>query len=267
MSQVVSTDSTNPAKSRKEAVVIYTLFCFAALIQLVAIQYALDKGTKRQKAIMTMTSGMLMLWVAVLGLIQYHFRHRLRLFLSKFTRKLEPWCLFFLLSIMSFCIKEAVATLLTNTAYLWDLSPIEASITASGNYLVVIKHSFGDFLPIVVAWSILLSKIQFSAFQVLLLHGLHCYLGLSDVFGGSLLSLGSTILVNGLCLYTPAFAAQWPLTRVRVRWFHYVVGILFPFVCHVLFFSLYQLFPFQVLFNGILEGITEGLLDNLTELI
>ena len=70
-------------------------------------------------------------------------------------------------------IEEVITTTMTNCAPLLGTTPEEAHITASTNYFVVVCfHSVVVFVPMFIAWALMLSRWDFSPLKVLLLFGI-----------------------------------------------------------------------------------------------
>ncbi|MBU6402756.1 MAG: hypothetical protein KGS61_20745 [Verrucomicrobia bacterium] len=184
-----------------------------------------------RRAVVGMGWGLILLWIGGCGLTMWRWRESWCGFVARMRL---PWMLKFVLGSTALALlEEAITTLLTNCAPLFGVRPGQAYITASANYLdVVLYHSVVVFVPMFVAWALMLRRWTFSAFEVFLLFGLTGTLAETSAFG--LQHLGEFalwIFVYGLMVWLPA---QWvPADRPasRPRWWLYPVAVVFPLLC------------------------------------
>lgn len=107
--------------------------------------------TPKDRAIILMAWGVILLWIVGVGLLSLRFRDPVRNFVQR-VRLSWPVKLVLFTTIMAL-IEEAVTTSMTNVAPLLGVKMGEAYITASANYLdVVLCHSVVVFVPTYVAW-------------------------------------------------------------------------------------------------------------------
>lgn len=198
-------DIADNRRTNISGLIIRFVIIITMIIQVLLIIHIINTGTTEDKAIITMSSGLLFLWVIVIGSMIYIFKNRIKiLFTSSNLYVLK----FFLLAVVMCMIEEAIATTMTNTALLWGLSPNEVFITASPNYLEVItRHSLIVFVPQFLLWGYVLSKYYFAPNSVLILYGITGYLSEVIAFGisSNVISIGFWIMVYGLIVYLPAY--------------------------------------------------------------
>ena len=179
-------------------------------------------------AIVRMMMGLVLLWCVLGGLLMFRFRDAIR---KQVQRIQLDWRITFVL----FCtvlalIEEAVTTSMTNLAPLFGVQMGEAAITASPNYLeVVLLHSVVVFVPMFIAWALILWRWRFSAAAVFLLFGLSGTLGESISFGPqNLIGLGFWVFVYDLMVYLPAYCLPVRERAKPPKEWHYAVMVLGP---------------------------------------
>ncbi|HUL62598.1 MAG TPA: hypothetical protein VLT35_06005, partial [Methanocella sp.] len=173
-------------------------------------------------------SGLLLLWAVVGGAIMFRLRDRFRAF---FRRLPGDWRLKFVLSCTLLAlIEEAVTTGMTDLAPLLGVKMGEVAITASADYVeVVTRHSVVVFVPMFVAWSLLLSRYRFGPASVFVLWGLTGTLAETITFGlQNLLMTGFWAFVYGLMVYLPSYAAPEERRARAPRWYHYPLAVVAP---------------------------------------
>ena len=176
-------------------------------------------------ATVKMVCGLITLWIVLGGVAMHHFRDSAR----KFIQGLPfDWRVKFTLSaIILALVEEAIAVLMTNLAPLLGVKSEEAHITASTSYLdVVLFHSVVVFVPLFIAWAVLLTRYDFSPFAVFLLFGCtgilcEATINLVDAFFG----FAQWIFIYGLMVYLPAYCLPQGRGARAVRWYHYVFAI------------------------------------------
>ena len=180
------------------------------------------------RAVLLMGSGLVLVWVVLGGLLQRLLRGPARAFLQGV--RLDPRIKFVALATALALAEEAVTTTLTNLAPLFGVPYGSAYITASGNYFdVVCLHSVVVFIPMFLAWSLLLQRYDFSPNAVFLLFGLT---GLtSEVsFSGTqaFLQFGLWIFVYGLMVWLPAHAFAAGRGARKPPWWMYPAAVFLP---------------------------------------
>ncbi len=166
---------------------------------------SLGLGNRKSLAIMSMAWGLALVWILLGGFLMYRHREKVRAFVQKIN--LDWRIKFVLFATFLALLEEAVTVSLTNMAPLFGSRVGEAYITASANYFdVVFFHSVIVFIPLFIAWAILLSKYDFKPFPTFLLFGITGILaeisfgGLVQIFG-----FAQWIFVYGLMIYLPTY--------------------------------------------------------------
>lgn len=185
---------------------------------------ALNAGAP-EVAMVKMVVGLIVLWIVLGGALMYHFRNQVREFIQSLP---FDWRVkFVLFATMLALIEEMITVLMTNLAPSFGVKPGEAYITASTNYLdVVLFHSVVVFVPLFIAWAILLSRYDFSPFSVFLLFGLTgivCEMTISPA--GAVLGSAMWIFIYGLMVYLPAYCIPTERSARTVKWYHYLLVI------------------------------------------
>ncbi len=182
-------------------------------------------GDARSTAIMSMTWGLILGWVVVGGLIMYRNRERVRSYVQKIS--LDWRITFVLFATMLALVEEIITVSLTNLAPLFGARVGEAYITASANYFdVVLFHSVVVFIPLFIAWAIVLSRYDFKPFAVFLLFGIMGIFAEVSLDGPQqFLGFGQWIFVYGLMVFLPAYCLPPSRGAKPVRFWHYLVAI------------------------------------------
>ena len=185
---------------------------------------ALNSGPP-EVATVKMVFGLIMLWIVLGGALTYHFRHRVREF---FQRLPFDWRVKFVLFATILALaEEAITVLMTNLAPFFGVKPGEAYLTSSTNYLdVVLCHSVVVFVPLFIAWAILLTRYDFSPFAVFLLFGLtgiFCEATINPA--GAIIGSAIWIFVYGLMVYLPAYCIPTGRSARPVKWYHHLLAI------------------------------------------
>lgn len=179
-------------------------------------------------AIVRMMMGLVLLWCVLGGLLMFRFRDAIR---KQVQRIQLDWRITFVLFCTALALmEEGGTTRMTNLAPLFGVQMGEAAITASPNYLeVVLFHSVVVFIPMFIAWALMLWRWRFSASAVFLLFGLSGTLGESIAFGPqNLIGLGFWVFVYGLMVYLPAYSIPEARTARPPRWYHYPLALILP---------------------------------------
>jgi len=213
----------------------YTIkILFAVVILSTGFLYlvAHKKGAP-EVATVKMVCGLILLWIVIGGTLMYRFRDLVR---EHIQRMPFDWRVkFALFSTTLALIEEAFAVSMTNLAPLLGVKTGEAYITASTNYFdVVLFHSVVVFVPLFIAWAVLLSRYNFSPFSVFLLFGLMgivCEASINPA--GALFGFAQWIFIYGLMVYLPAYCIPMERGALAVRWYHYMFAIPLAFLIAV----------------------------------
>jgi hypothetical protein len=176
-------------------------------------------------ATVKMAIGLIVLWILLGGTLMYRFREPVR----EYIRRLPlGWQVkFVLFATILALMEEAIAVLMTNLAPFHGVEVGEAYITASTNFLdVALFHSVVVFIPLFIAWAILLSRYDFSPFAVFLLFGLTgivCETAINPV--GAIVGFAMWIFIYGLMLYLPAYSIPAERGARKPLWYHHVLAI------------------------------------------
>jgi hypothetical protein len=184
---------------------------------------------RRIRATVAMGWGLILLWIFLGGTLMRRFREPIRGVVSNL--RLDWRLKFILFATVLALAEEAVTTTMTNLAPLFGIRPGEAYITASANYLdVVAFHSVVVFLPMFVAWALMLWRYDFSPFAVFVLFGLTGTLAEMSFGFQHVLEFGLWIFVYGLMVYLPAYCVPAERQARKPRWWHYPLAIVAPFL-------------------------------------
>jgi hypothetical protein len=156
-------------------------------------------------AVISMGSGLILLWVVVCGSCMIVFRGRIKSVIQKIPLN---WQVKFVgLGIFMAMLEEAITTSMTNLAPLFGVEIGEAYITASTNYFdVILHHSVIVFIPWFIAWAWILKRYDFSPFWVFLIFGINGLFAEALTFGlQNLNQFAMWIFVYGLMIYLPAY--------------------------------------------------------------
>lgn len=165
----------------------------------------ISQNDPRAFGIVCMAWGLGVVWIIFGGSVMHLSRERVRRFVQSIPL---PWQVTFVLfATLLALLEEAVTVTLTNMAPLFGAKVGEAYITASANYLdVVLFHSVVVFVPLFIAWAIVLTRYAFKPFAVFIIFGLFGILA-EISFGGpqQILGFAQWIFVYGLMIYLPAY--------------------------------------------------------------
>jgi hypothetical protein len=191
----------------------------------------LNSPKARDRAIFLMADGMILLWIIVGGSLTPMLRRRL---VPRIAAIPIDWRLRFVLfcTVMAL-IEEVITTTMTNLAPFFGTTPEEAHITASTNYFkVVCFHSVAVFVPMFIAWSLMLRRWNFSPLKVLLLFGITGSIAEAGINPTSLIA-GFWVFVYGLMVYLPACTVPQDRGARPVRWWHYPLAVVLPIVAAI----------------------------------
>jgi len=239
------------------------IFIIAYVYSILSISFvlliALLSNEKIFRAVIIMGTGLVLFWIVLGGPLQWFLRDRVVKLLGKIpslvsliqgkqendsvslleNQRPKPlrFCgmilnrfplQFVLLSTLMACLEEAVTVSMTNSAPLWGVTPDQAHITASTNYLdVVCLHSVIVFIPSFMSWAFFMSRYNFDPLVVMLMYGLLGWWN-EIFFAGftlsSVLMWGMWVLVYGLMIFLPAYAPPRNVGEVDPRWYHYILA-------------------------------------------
>lgn len=206
--------------------IIVILYGWALIFHALLWIHIFNEGSRIELAIVTMGFGLLVIWGVFLAFVQKALIKAIKP--KRF--KVIKYIVFMMLWITTMAlIAEMVSTLMTQTAYLWNLSPREAFITASPNYIeVVTRHSVIVFLPQFMMITLLNYRYQFKPFHWFLMYGFVGYINEWLAFGTAALwvSIPYWIIIYGWMVYLPTHGIIPENNRLTVRFYHYFLAII-----------------------------------------
>jgi len=204
------------------AIGIYS-FALVTLLNVVI----LASGKVNDRAIILMADGLILFWIVIGGASTPMLRRRLVPWLVKIP--LDWRVRFVLLCTVMALLEEVITTTMTNLAPLFGTTPEEAHITASTNYLVVVCfHSVVVFVPLFIAWALMLSWWSFTPLKVLLLFGITGSMAEASIQPSNLVG-GLWVFVYGLMVYLPACTVPQDRPAKAPRWWSYPLAVVLPF--------------------------------------
>lgn len=225
----MSDSPTSPATTPSDRVTRWLLTAIGVysfgLVTLLNV-FLLGSGTVNERAIILMADGLIVFWIVLGGALTPMLRRRL---VPKLAAIPVDWRVrFVLLATAMALIEEAITTTMTNLAPMLGTTPEEAHITASTNYLVVVCfHSVVMFVPLFIAWALMLWRWAFTPLEVLLLFGITGSLAEAGINPSSLIG-GFWVFVYGLMVYLPACTVPADRAARRPRWWVYPLAIVLP---------------------------------------
>ena len=227
--KVEANETANRALRVKRCQTLFVSGLAIWLLILMALVTIVTWRHPRLRATIAMGWGLVILWVVVGGTLMRRFRDPIR---SAILDIKLDWRLKFILSAtVLVLIEEAITTSMTNLAPLFGVKIGEAYITASTNYWDVIAlHSVVVIVPMFVGWALILSRYDFSPFEVFLLFGItgtlaECSFGLKH-----LTEFAMWIFVYGLMVYLPSYSVPARRNQRVPSWWHYPLAVIAPFV-------------------------------------
>jgi hypothetical protein len=212
-------------------------------------------GGPNTRAVVLMGSGLVLLWIALGGTLMHLARDRVRELVLRL-----PWdwrLTFVLMATLLALLEEAVTTGMTNLAPVFGVPIGAAYITASANYLDVVSlHSVVVFVPMFIAWAVILRRVAFSPTLVFVLFGLTGTLAEAGLGGAQAFAeIAMWIFVYGLMVYLPAYCIPADRGARPPRWWHYPLAVLLPFVFAIPVAAVVgALHPIQIHFPPIAPG-------------
>jgi hypothetical protein len=181
------------------------------------------------RAIVGMAIGLVILWTVVLAIVQYIYKDKTKDWIHK--KAYPAKTTFVVFCIVLALIEEAITTTMTNLATpVFGVSPDEAYITASTNYLeVVLLHSVIIFVPMFITWAFILSKYRIHHLWVFVLFGFTGTLSETLAFGPqNLINVGFWTLIYGLLVYLPAYTFQYSEDAKTLNKLYYPSLVILP---------------------------------------
>ena len=228
------TGSNSPSSSRSDRITRWLLIAigvYSAILVSFLNLVILNSDNVKDRAIFLMADGMILLWIIVGGSLTPMLRRRL---VPRITATPIDWRI----RIVLFCtamalIEEVITTTMTNLAPVFGSTPEEAHITASTNYFVVVCfHSVVVFVPMFIAWALMLSRWDFSPLKVLLLFGITGSIAEASMNPTSLIG-GFWVFVYGLMVYLPACTVPRDRGARPLRWWHYPLAVVLPIIATI----------------------------------
>jgi hypothetical protein len=203
----------------------------AVVVSIITVAILVGSSDPRERAIILMALGLVVIWCVIGGLLQLRYRDRVR---ARVLAMRGDWRLkFFLFASSLILLEEVVTTSMTNLAPFLGSQRGVAFITASDNYFLVIAfHSASVIIPAYVGWAWLLSRYDFTPNEVFLLYGLlgttaEATLNPSSLFGGF------WFFVYGLMIYLPAYSIPRDRGAVKPKARHYALTYFVPLACQI----------------------------------
>jgi hypothetical protein len=210
-----------------KALAVYS-FCVVGAISFLIL--ASDDTDVHQKAIIKMALGLILFWAVIGGALMYRYREPVGHYVQNIP--LNWRVKFVVFATILALLEEAVTVTMTNMAPVFGSQIGEAFITASANYLhTVLFHSVIVFIPMFIAWALLLGRYNFNPKQVFLLFGLVGSLAEMSMQPTNILG-GFWFFVYGLMVFLPAYSIPPAESRgartPKLR--HYVLAVVLPLV-------------------------------------
>jgi hypothetical protein len=223
-------ESVAPSSPRTDRIIRWILTAIGVyttlLVTLLNI-FLLGSGKPVDRAIILMADGLILFWIVIGGALTPMLRKRLVPWLVQIP--LDWRVRFVLLCTAMALLEEVITTTMTNLAPLLGTTPEEAHITASTNYFVVVCfHSVVVFVPMFIAWALMLSWWKFTPLKVLLLFGITGSMAEASINPTSLIG-GFWVFVYGLMVYLPACTVPQDRPAQPPRWWSYPLAVVLPF--------------------------------------
>jgi hypothetical protein len=215
-------------RDRFTRIIIIATGIWLAITTCLLLVIALIGVAPNTRAVLLMGSGLVLIWVLIGGGLMRVFRDPI----ARVVRRIGlDWRVkFVLFATLLAMTEELVTTGMTNAAPLFGVPVGAAYITASANYFDVIAlHSVVVFIPMFIAWAVLLRYIDFHPNDVFLLFGLTGILAEASFGGGQAFAeFAPWIFVYGLMVYLPAYSLPAERAARPPRWWHYAVAVILP---------------------------------------
>lgn len=223
-------DKSASRRDRAEHTLIVVIAIYSAIVVSAVFTIGIvGSHNTRDRAVLLMAAGLILLWVVLGGLLILRYRNSVRDFV---LRSPMDWKWKFLLMATALAlIEEGITTTMTNLAPIFGSKVGVAYITASSNYLVVIAFSsVVVFVPEFVGWMLLLKRYSFTPAEVFLMYGL---LGttMEASINPTSLYAGFWFFVYGLMVYLPTYSLPEREATLVPRWYHYILAYVVPLAC------------------------------------
>jgi hypothetical protein len=214
-------------KSSISGILITAIGIWLGISTIFIVVIALIWMKPNSRAVILMGASLILFWVGLGGFLTHHFRDRVLVLVQKvrFDWRLK----FVIFATLLALVEEAITVSLTYMAPLFGVPLGAAYITASANYLdVVFLHSVVVFVPMFIAWALLLSRFHFPPSHVFLLFGVNGVLAEANLSLQAFTEFAMWIFIYGLMVYLPAYCVPIDRTvRKPMRW-HYMIALVLP---------------------------------------
>ncbi|MFO1467046.1 MAG: hypothetical protein U1F35_11535 [Steroidobacteraceae bacterium] len=229
---------------------IFLCALFSAVLILVLLPFAIQRyGTDSHNARFFMGVFLIVTWVLAGGLLMRRYQGRITTLMRRWGRK--PKTAFVTFSLLLACVEEGIACVATNLSGAFGDPTGSAYITASGNFFdLIFFHSVIVIVPLLIVWSWLLERYDFTVPRFFILFGVQGALSEIAFAGMSPALFPMWLLVYGLMIWLPYQALAPAFDRARVR-------IKPGFLVHVTSLLLAQAgsFAFTLAFIGVSHGL------------
>jgi hypothetical protein len=219
--------ASSPRTDRITRWILTAIGVYTALLVTLLNIFLLGSGKPIDRAVILMADGLILFWIIIGGSLTPMLRRKLA---PKLTAIPIGWRVrFVLLCTAMALLEEIITTTMTNLAPLFGTTPEEAHITASTNYFVVVCfHSVVVFVPMFIAWALMLSWWKFTPLKVLLLFGITGSIAEASIQPSNLIG-GFWVFVYGLMVYLPACTVPEHRPAKPARWWCYPLAVFLPF--------------------------------------
>jgi hypothetical protein len=214
-------------KSSVSGILIIAIGVWLCISTIFIMAIALIWMRPNSRAVILMGASLILFWVGLGGFLMHRFRDQFLVLVQKvrFDWRLK----FVIFATLLALIEEAITVSLTNMAPLFGVPLGAAYITASANYLdVVFLHSVVVFVPMFIAWSLLLARFNFPPNHVFLLFGINGVLAEANLSLQAFTEFAMWIFIYGLMVYLPAYCVPVDRTVRKPMWWHYLIALVLP---------------------------------------
>jgi hypothetical protein len=223
-------ESVSPSSPRADRITRWLLIAigiYSGLLVTLLNVFLLGSGKTNDRAIILMADGLILLWIIIGGSLTPMLRRSLVPHLAAIP--IDWRVRFVLLCTAMALLEEVITTTMTNLAPVFGTTPEEAHITASTNYFTVVCfHSVVVFVPMFIAWALMLSRWNISPLKVLLLFGITGSIAEAGIQPSNLIG-GFWVFVYGLMVYLPACTVPEDRPAKPPRWWNYLLAVALPF--------------------------------------
>ena len=222
-----SVSPSSPQTDRTIRWILIAIGIYTGLLVTLLNLFLLGSGKPIDRAVILMADGLILFWIIIGGSLTPMLRRKL---VPKLTAIPIDWRVrFVLLCTVMALLEEVITTTMTNLAPVFGTTPEEAHITASTNYFVVVCfHSVVVFVPMFIAWALMLSRWKFTPLKVLLLFGITGSIAEASIQPSNLIG-GFWVFVYGLMVYLPACTVPEDRPAKPPRWWSYPLAVVLPF--------------------------------------